>query len=37
MVFRKVIQIFKDAVKELERMWNGDDDGEEERYIGRIY
>ena len=35
MVFRKVIQIFKDAVKELERMWNGDDD-EEEHYIGRI-
>ncbi|PUZ67623.1 hypothetical protein GQ55_3G450800 [Panicum hallii var. hallii] len=33
MVFRKVIQIFKDAVKELERMWNGDDE-EEERYIG---
>jgi hypothetical protein len=32
MVFRKVIQIFK----ELERMWNGDDE-EEERYIGRIY
>ncbi|PVH63108.1 hypothetical protein PAHAL_3G476000 [Panicum hallii] len=29
MVFRKVIQIFK----ELERMWNGDDE-EEERYIG---
>jgi hypothetical protein len=36
MVFRKVIQIFKDAVKELERMWNGDDE-EEESYIGRIY
>jgi hypothetical protein len=36
MVFRKVIQIFKDAVKELERLWNGDDE-EEERYIGRIY
>ncbi|PVH63111.1 hypothetical protein PAHAL_3G476400 [Panicum hallii] len=33
MVFRKVIQIFKDAVKELEMMWNGDDE-EEERYIG---
>ncbi|RLN29768.1 uncharacterized protein C2845_PM05G03720 [Panicum miliaceum] len=33
MVFRKLIQIFKDALKELETMWNGDND-EEERYIG---
>ena len=36
MVFCKVIQIFKDAIKELERMWNGDDDNSEDCYIGRM-
>jgi len=35
MVFRKVIQVFKDAVKELEKMWNGDDD-DKECYIGKM-
>ncbi|XP_039802396.1 uncharacterized protein LOC120666589 isoform X2 [Panicum virgatum] len=30
----EVIQIFKDAIKELERMWNGDDDNSEDCYIG---
>jgi len=29
MVFRKVIQVFKDAIKELDKMWNGDDDDKE--------
>ncbi|RLN29604.1 uncharacterized protein C2845_PM05G03730 [Panicum miliaceum] len=36
MVFRKVIQIFKDAVEELERIWNGDDD-DEECYIASLH
>ena len=35
MVFRKVIQVSKDAIKELEKMWNGDDD-DKECYIGKM-